>query len=169
MKIQTNAIEVAKDFDTYEVRFFKTIRQTIALHTEKIVTRAVGIIKSRDVISTGDLFKSITAAVSVARDEVLGVVGSNLPYALYVHEGTRPHWPNVGAIQKWVNQQIRRGKMSLGPGETAKGRAFLVGRGISRRGTKGTKFLAIALRLQQAAIVKAVAEKIGILNTGGAK
>ena len=164
MKITHNAPEVVGGFEAYGVQFFRTVRATVAEHILKIESRAIDIIKSRDTISTGDLFKSITTAVTIARNEVLGVVGSNLPYAVYVHEGTRPHWPPVRAMEKWVNQQIRRGKMRLPPGGTAKGLAYQVGRKISREGTKGSKFFSIALRLQQAAMIQDVAKDISRLN-----
>ena len=164
MKITHNAAEVAGGIEAYQVKFFRTVRTTVKRQTELIVSRAVDIIKRRDTISSGDLFKSITSAVRVARDQVLGTVGSNLPYAVFAHEGTRPHWPPVRAMQEWVTQQIRRGKMRLSPGDTVEGLAYVIGRGISRRGTKGSKFLAIAARLQQGAMIREVGAAISKLN-----
>lgn len=164
MKITHNAAEVAGGIEAYEAKFFRTMRTTVKDHVEKIASRAIDIIKARDTIAGGDLVKSITSAVKIASDEILGVAGSNLPYALFAHEGTRPHWPPVRAMEDWVKQKIRRGKMSLGPKDTIKGLAYMVGRKISRRGTKGSKFLAIAARLQTPAMIADVGKQISRLN-----
>lgn len=59
-------------------------------------------------------------------------IGTTVEYALPVHEGSRPHWPPPGALDRWA----RMHGMSSG---------FLVARAISRRGTKARPFLRDAL------------------------
>lgn len=162
--LDTNADDVIRDIESYEVRFGNAIRGKVAYYTNLIRTKAIDIIKKRDHISSGSLVNAITFEVRRLTDQIVGIVGVNISYAPYVHFGTRPHWPPVAPIRQWVAQQIRRGKINLGPGETVKGRAFLVSRAIARRGTKGTKFFDIALRLYEQKIVAEVAAEIGRLN-----
>lgn len=42
-------------------------------------------------VNTGNLRNSITSAVVSRGLTVSGTVGATVPYAVYVHEGTRPH------------------------------------------------------------------------------
>ena len=62
----------------------------------------------------------------------VGTVTFTAPYALFVHEDTRPHWPPINALERWAS---RHGFPN----------AYLVARAISRHGTKGVPFLWDAL------------------------
>lgn len=86
-------------------------------------------------VVTGRLSGSITT-VRAERDGVpVVLVGTNVEYARFVHNGTLPHWPPRSAMAAWL---------------AAKGgdprNAFLVARAISRRGTPPKPFLTTALR-----------------------
>jgi len=59
------------------------------------------------------------------------IVGSNMPYARYVEEGTKPHMPPLKALQPWASRH--------GFGRGMRG-AWLVARIIALKGTKATKF-----------------------------
>ena len=61
-----------------------------------------------------------------------GVLRNRAPYAMAVHEGTRPHFPPIEAVQKWAD---RHGIP-----------AFLVARSISKKGTKGVPFYDRAIK-----------------------
>lgn len=91
-------------------------------------------------VDTGRLRASILPEIRASQTEVLGVVGSNVLYAPYMELGTPPHWPPIGALEVWA----RRHGMS----------AFVVARAISRKGTKPRKFLEIAFRDSEGAIVR---------------
>lgn len=65
-------------------------------------------------VKTGTLRRSITSQVQGAGGNVKGIVGTNVPYAKYVHEGTGPHvivpvsakalfWPGARHPVKRVN------------------------------------------------------------------
>lgn len=58
-------------------------------------------------------------------------IGTDVDYAIYVHEGTRPHFPPVLALGGWANRHGIN--------------AFLVARAISRHGTRPHPFLRDAL------------------------
>lgn len=61
-----------------------------------------------------------------------GTLTFTAPYALFVHEGTRPHWPPIQALEGWAK---RHGFPN----------AYLVAKAIAMHGTKGTPFLWNAL------------------------
>jgi hypothetical protein len=78
---------------------------------------------------TGILQRSEATSVDPAAMPMWGKLGTNVPYGIYVHEGTRPHFPPYGEgtpLAAW-------GKRHGIP-------AFLVARAIARRGTKGRPF-----------------------------
>jgi len=59
-----------------------------------------------------------------------GAVEARTDYAVYVHEGTRPHFPPISAVEGWARRH------GIEP--------FLVARAISRKGTKAHPFFEIA-------------------------
>lgn len=102
----------------------------------KIEARAKGLTNNVMVgVVTGRLSGSITTVAAQRNGGPVVLVGTNVEYAIYVHEGTRPHWPPRAPIAAWLG---------------AKGgdprQAFLVQRAISRRGTPPRPFLLQAMR-----------------------
>lgn len=98
-----------------------------------------------DRIASGGLLNSAECRVDVG-DRSFEVVMSLEDYWRYVEEDTRPHWPPVSAILRWV--QIK----PVIPRPDAAGRipapkqlAYLIGRKIAREGTKGSHDLADAV------------------------
>ncbi|MHC8492791.1 hypothetical protein ACTU44_08760 [Thalassospira sp. SM2505] len=80
----------------------------------------------------GGLKGSISAREpEVLSDNVIGMVGTPLDYAVPVELGTRPHFPPVQPLADWAEH-----KLGLSPAE-AQGAAFAIARKISRTGTKG--------------------------------
>ncbi len=84
------------------------------------------------------LASTVTSEV-IVKGTTYEVVLNLQDYWKYVEEGTRPHWPPISAIAHWV--QIK----PVIPRPDEKGRipsqqslAYLIGRKISREGTKGT-------------------------------
>ncbi len=69
-----------------------------------------------------------------------GEVSVGVRYAIAVHEGTRPHWPNWkdAGFQNWAHRK------GMNP--------YLVARAISRRGTKANPFLRKAVESSKSAI-----------------
>ncbi len=67
------------------------------------------------------------------RDWVM--VRYDAPYALYVHEGTRAHWPPKGVLVRWI--QLVLGKSS----EEAERLDYVIRRKIARFGTKPQPWL----------------------------
>jgi hypothetical protein len=63
------------------------------------------------------------------------------PYAAYVHEGTRPHFPPVDALVRWVQLVL-----GIHDEAEARGVAFAIARSISIHGTKPVPFLTDAIQ-----------------------
>jgi hypothetical protein len=61
-----------------------------------------------------------TDASHLARGEVF--TGAQAPYAIYVEEGTRPHWPPRAPIELWAQRVLGNAKLW-----------FVIARAISRR------------------------------------
>ncbi len=80
-------------------------------------------VKSRTPVDTGRLRGSITHSIAPDPIPLWAKVGTNVEYAPFVEEGTRPHWPPIEAIKPWA----RRHRLS----------PWAVAVAIARRGTKG--------------------------------
>lgn len=86
-------------------------------------------------VDTGRMRASIIAVVRPLQATISPTVG----YALFVEEGTRPHWPPVGALQPWSR---RHGFPS----------AFVLARAIAARGTRPHPFMRPALSASMSTI-----------------
>lgn len=59
----------------------------------------------------------------------------------YLENGTRPHFPPIDAIEKWISVKRIVPRSYNGKVPTTRQLAFLIARGISKNGTKPTKLL----------------------------
>jgi hypothetical protein len=75
----------------------------------------------------GGLRRSITSERDHGFFPTWARAGTNLFYSIFVHEGTRPHWPPIAAIAPWATAH------GISPFQAAKG--------IAAHGTKGRPFL----------------------------
>jgi len=125
---------------TYQ-RILGEIERELELIGLDIEAKAVEYLDRRDVNVTGDLRKSITHEVSRELNSIRLQVGTNLSYAVFVHEGTKPHWPPKAPIRKWVIK-----KLGI-KGENTDKVTFAVRRKIARKGTKARPFLTAAFRI----------------------
>jgi len=165
MIIRTNAKEVAGGLEAYQVTVFKSIYTALTKSMEIIERAAEAYIQKHDIIASGSLISSITSIVRRLTDQLIGEVGTNMKHGIFVHEGTRPHWPPRAPIERWVALKARRGVMDV---QNIRSVAFLIARAISRRGTKAQPFLAVALRLNQQSMVQRVAKAINAVNPSAA-
>lgn len=72
---------------------------------------------------------------------ILGTVGTALPYAQAVELGSKPHMPPIAPLIDWA-----RAKFGL-PEDEAKSAAWAVATIIKKKGTKGKKMFAKAVEL----------------------
>ena len=145
----------------------KFLRQVLL----KIRADAVNILDHNKVNVSGETRKNIRTDVLKEIGRIIGVtgVGENVPYAVYRHEGTKPHFPPLEPIQKWV---VKKGLVKSNRGKAltsvkamksknadsyeaqVKTIAFLIARKISKKGTQGLPFLQMAFNMNQRYIVE---------------
>lgn len=91
--------------------------------------------------ASGNLGESMVWNTSIGPNGY--VVTIILPeYAKYLEDGTKPHWPNVDAIKKWIKiKPVLPRPMSNGKLPTTDQLAFLIGRKISKVGTPATHII----------------------------
>ena len=62
-------------------------------------------------------------------------------YWRYLENGTKPHFPPIEAIERWITVKLIIPTTNSGKIPSTKQLAFLIARGISKNGTKPTKLL----------------------------
>ena len=62
-------------------------------------------------------------------------------YWKYIENGTKPHFPPMEAIERWITIKHIIPRTNNGQVPTTKQLAYLISRGISQKGTKPTKLL----------------------------
>lgn len=78
-------------------------------------------------------------------------------YWKYLENGTKPHFPPIDAIERWIKVKKIVPKSVNGKVPTTKQLAFLISRKISREGTPATKLLEKSLSNRDVYIDKIVA------------
>lgn len=71
------------------------------------------------------------AGMKTTLERLKGTLENVSPYAKFIHDGTKPHWPPLEAITGWANRH------GIPP--------FLVARSIANKGTKGRPFFTEAI------------------------
>lgn len=103
------------------------IRHLLTGETEpvvKFIRRVARDVRNRAVlhcpVDTGLLRQSLTESVDINDSRVVAFVGTDVPYAIYVHEGTRPHLIRPrrpgGALRFTVGGQVVFAKYARHPG-----------------------------------------------------
>lgn len=108
------------------------VGRDLALKSQRIVNAA----KRRCPVDRGRLRSSIRYTLIVDDKGLYSLIGTDVEYAIFVHEGTRPHFPPPGKLQPWAGRHGFPGGLEGG---------FMVARGIAAYGTKGHPFLTDAL------------------------
>ncbi|RMD70287.1 MAG: HK97 gp10 family phage protein [Cyanobacteria bacterium J149] len=109
---------------------------------KSIVTLLEAEAKKATPVDRGTLRSKIESKVKGLK----GTVKAKTDYAVFVHEGTRPHFPHIKAIEGWARQH------GIEP--------FLVARAISRKGTKARPFFEIAFKKSKGNIQKVLSKLI---------
>lgn len=99
------------------------------------------VISSNGSNASGTLSKSITGIVKM-NDKYLTVSISLKDYWKYIEYGTNPHFPPVDKIREWIRvKPVLPRPLASGKLPTENQLAFLIGRKISKFGTKPKPFL----------------------------
>lgn len=114
---------------------------TIQDITNNFVVELKNKLKANDSYANGDLVNSIRGVVKQNGKYI--VISIQLEdYWKYIENGTKPHWPPVDAIKKWISvKPILPRPLKSGKLPTDNQLAYLIGRKISKVGTKAKPFL----------------------------
>jgi hypothetical protein len=145
-KIDIDASEVVNLAEAWERAPEMAMEETarFVLEGELLLERET---KENTPKATGLLSQSIFAREpAVLADQVIGVVGTAMAYAVPVELGTKPHFPPIQPLADWA-----RLKLGIAP-EDAERVGFLIARKISIRGTEAAEMFGRAFRDNQAQV-----------------
>lgn len=108
----------------------------VVLHQANLGRQAAGIARRIAPRDTGTLASTIQSKLVPDRKGYHIELVAGVPYAIYVHQGTRAHFPPPNAVAGWAMRHDF----------PAKGGAFLVARAISRKAQPRKPFLLEAVR-----------------------
>lgn len=91
--------------------------------------------------ASGDLSKSLKGIVKQNGKYIVVSIQLN-EYWKFIENGTKPHWPPISEIRKWISvKPILPRPLKSGKLPTQNQLAFLIARKISKVGTKASPFL----------------------------
>jgi hypothetical protein len=142
------------DFRGDNKRRMAYIEQELEMIAADLERTAVEYIEKHN-ITSGSRQGLIHTIKGLVKKEVDGYriqVGANKSYAVYVHEGTKPHWAPLRPLYVWAKRKL----------PVTDNEAWAVAKGtqkkIAREGTKAKPFLAVAIRAHINTISKRIAE-----------
>lgn len=114
---------------------------TIKKITDDFVVDLKNRLKANGSIASGDLVNSIKGVVK-QNGKYLVISIQFQDYWKFIENGTKPHFPPVDAIKKWIKvKHILPRPLASGKLPTTDQLAYLIGRKISKVGTKAKPFL----------------------------
>lgn len=135
-------------------RISRAIERELTMIGLEIEKTAVEYLDRKNINVDGDLRDSINSKVEREVRSMILQIGANSDHAVYVHDGTKPHWPPYWPILRWVLKKLNI------KGPPAKRVTFLVRRKIARKGTKAKPFLATAFRAHKNKIAGRIADAV---------
>lgn len=120
------------------VQLFPNLVEVLDAYGKTLVEKYRQGLKDGDHIATGNLYRSVSSEVTLNGQSF--IVEFRMPeYGEYLEQGTKPHFPPLDAIENWIRvKRIVPRPDSQGRLPTEKQLAYLIGRKIDERGTKGT-------------------------------
>lgn len=115
--------------------------RTIQDITNDFVLELKNRLTANDSSASGNLAKSIKGVVK--QNGMYVVISISLEdYWKYVENGTKPHWPPISVIKRWISvKPVLPRPLKSGKLPTDNQLAYLIGRKISKVGTKAKPFL----------------------------
>lgn len=89
----------------------------------------------------GDLAKSVYSEVQLEMQVMRMTFGANAKHAIFVHDGTKPHWAPIAPLRRWV---VKKLGYKFPQAEQVARKVQLK---IARRGTKAKPFAETTMRL----------------------
>lgn len=172
-----NLRSLEDEFGRIIITEIEKLAENIAL---KLEAETVDVIDENDIRSEGSLRKSISSetlnrSTNATLSYLIKVFG-NVNYSVFVHEGTRPHFPPIEPIMRWVKNKgigqqfyikskraiaTKRKAVKTKSGVSEKryssevrSVAYAIAKSISKKGTRGKKFFELALAQAEPTILK---------------
>lgn len=125
---------------------FDNLSMVLEAYAERVIQVYQNNLLDNDHIATWELIHSIK--YEVEQGDRRFIVSLNLQeYWKYVEWDTKPHFPPVDALLKWIEiKPVLPRPMANGKLPTPRQLAYLIGRKISEEGTQGTHDLTDALK-----------------------
>lgn len=114
---------------------FPNLKKALEDYMNEISRVYKGKLQSDGHKATGKLINSIQAQVKIGATQYIGELRLE-DYWKYIEYGTKPHWPPPKALLKWIQAKPVLPKAINGITPTQDQLAFLIGRKISKVGTK---------------------------------
>lgn len=119
---------------------FPNLKKALEDYIEDVKTHYQDLLTKDNKKATGKLINSVRANVKIGATQYTAELRLQ-DYWKYIEYGTKPHWPPPSAILKWIHAKPILPKAINGITPTENQLAFLIGRKISRDGTKGGNYL----------------------------
>jgi len=156
-----------KFFENLQDEILKSFYSEVEKITEKIgwilVREVKDVLRKNDKLATGDAMKSTDYKVYKLTKAYMIKCFLGVNYAQFIYDDTKPHWPPINKIAKWVRTKQLSGRYSIKTRKRLGNKmtqydedrqiAFLIARKIARKGTKGIKFFNIALQQAEPRII----------------
>lgn len=98
-------------------------------------------LQKHNIDDQGDLAKSITSEVQQELDGMRLRFGANARHAIFVHDGTKPHWAPIKPLERWTVRKLRYSFPKAGQVARA------IQKKIAKKGTKAKPFAETTMRL----------------------
>ena len=114
---------------------------TIKKITDDFVVELKNKLTTNDSNASGDLVNSIRGVVKQNGKYIVISIQLN-EYWKFIENGTKPHWPPISVIKRWISvKPVLPRPTKSGKLPTDNQLAYLIGRKISKTGTKAKPFL----------------------------
>jgi len=114
---------------------FTNLKKALEDYMEAVSRVYKGKLTSDGHKATGKLIGSVKASVQIGSTQYIGELRLE-DYWKYIEYGTKPHWPPPNAILKWIQAKPILPRAINGIKPSNDQLAYLIGRKISRTGTK---------------------------------
>lgn len=119
---------------------FPNLKKALEDYIEDIKTHYQDLLTKDNKKATGKLINSVRANVNIGATQYTAELRLQ-DYWKYIEYGTKPHWPPPSAILKWIHAKPILPKAINGITPTENQLAYLIGRKISKTGTKAGNYL----------------------------
>lgn len=114
---------------------FLNLKKALEDYMEEVSRVYKGKLTSSGHKATGKLIGSVKASVQIGSTQYIGELKLE-DYWKYIEYGTKPHWPPPQALLKWIQAKPILPRAINGITPSKDQLAYLIGRKISKTGTK---------------------------------